>query len=108
MLGRIAPVQVPAIAEPGSPFAAIPFACSVFRLVASESATELSWDWNPGMVALTAVRLAPMEPPVSRVTPFAVTIARFAVAADPLLERDCATSPPTNCTPLRYTETAPL
>ena len=79
----------------------MPFACSVLRLVANESATESSWDWNPGMVVLTAVRLAPIEPPVSTVTPFAVTTARLAVAADPVVERFCATSPATNCTPLR-------
>ena len=44
MLGRIVPAHAPAIAEPGSPLAAMPFACSVFRPVASESATELSCD----------------------------------------------------------------
>src|ERR1700677_3964103 len=45
MSGSTVPVHVPAMAEPGSPFAAIPLAWSVFRLVASESATSLSWAW---------------------------------------------------------------
>ena len=45
MLGRIVPGQPPAMAEPGSPLASMPFACNVLRLVANESATELSWAW---------------------------------------------------------------